>query len=155
MVQEQNMDTSESLSVEVSKAFKSVRCAPAVSPIWSEYDEEYDACRSRFIGRRWQDISPEEAMQWFDCLVYFDSDELAYYIPAFVLASLKYPDENVSSWTIGTLQREAKALSTILTSAQVRVLRSVVEFFADREPDDERTQSCLQVWLSAEEERFL
>jgi hypothetical protein len=144
------MDKPTALSLAISRAFAS-RTPPESVPTYRcfrDSADEYDICRLRFLGRRWQDIPLEEARDWFDCLVYFDATELPCYLPAFMNAALRYPDENITHWTMSTLLSNHPDLMELLTQDEIVAVRQTVNFFAERpqDQDDETIQECALKW---------
>jgi hypothetical protein len=94
---------------------------PIVRPRF--WDEEMRGIHSAFFGKSWREVTSEVVEAQWDNLPLLSAEAQAYYIPAYILATLENPEGNHVISTLMTLEH-----IQVFEGYTVQQCRAVVEF---------------------------
>lgn len=132
--------TTDQLKAAIEHAFESIR-HPGDDDLVKrpEYPEPY-ALWQAFRGRTWKDISVEEAEYWRMNLPSFTDFGFAYFLPAFLLASLQDEAEEIDAYLIRSLippendMEEFDQRMQIFDNEQRQAIAQYVDYYINENP---------------------
>ena len=91
-------------------------------------DSDCIECREAFAGYSWKDLEPVQAVKGFDCIDFFEPEDAFEVIAAWLIASLRFPTENVAYWTISNLRDNYEAYAKMACPAE---RQAIVKFLCN------------------------
>lgn len=100
------------------------------------YSDEIEDCMAFFRGD-WRALPEKDVERDFTCITWFKEEEFAYYLPAYLRASVRYPHGGAATWMAYDLARRGQIIPALFTDAQLSVVRRVLEYTTQGlDPDD-------------------
>lgn len=100
------------------------------------YSDEIEDCMAFFRGD-WRALSEKDVERRFTCICWFKDEEFAYYLPAYLRASVRYGYGGAAQWMTFDLAWRGQILPALFTDDQLSVVRQVLEYTTQGlDPDD-------------------
>jgi len=110
---------------EIRQAFEPLS-KPLVMP--EDMDgSETSLCEQNLAGYDWQSIPLEKVLESFDCISFLDDEAFACMLPAWMIAALHYPAENVYHWTLSALLSRSY-IAARCSSNQINAIQSFLHY---------------------------